>query len=80
MRLCNTTYPVWGICPAGWYLPTDKVALLTTYLEGESVAGGAMKETGLPVTDPNAGATNSSGFNALPGGNRSDAGIFSCLT
>jgi len=44
---------------------------LVNYLGGETIAGGAMKEIGLTHwATPNAGATNSSGFAGLPGGNR----------
>ena len=35
-----------GLCPAGWHVPTDaEWTTLTSYLGGESVAGGKMKET-----------------------------------
>jgi len=59
------------LCPAGWHVPdTDEWYTLITFL-GNYFAGGKMKETGtsdwLP---PNTGATNESGFNALPGGFR----------
>jgi uncharacterized protein (TIGR02145 family) len=59
-----------GICPSGWHIPTDQeITSLTTYLGGESAAGGKMKETGTSHwTPPNTGATNSSEFTALPGG------------
>jgi uncharacterized protein (TIGR02145 family) len=67
-----TIQGVQGICPGGWHLPTDaEWTALTTYLGGESVAGGKMKETGTSHwNSPNYGATNSSGFTALPGGYR----------
>lgn len=43
----------------------------TTYLNGESSAGGKLKETSTTHWDtPNTGATNSNGFLALPGGYR----------
>jgi uncharacterized protein (TIGR02145 family) len=61
---------VQGICPANWHLPTDaEWTTLTTYLGGEGIAGGKMKETGTAHwSPPNTGATNSSGFTGLPGG------------
>jgi uncharacterized protein (TIGR02145 family) len=62
------------IAPSGWHVPTDdEWTTLTTYLGGDSVAGGKMKETGTThwVT-PNGGATNESGFTALPSGVRID--------
>ena len=72
-----TTEGAQGICPSGWHIPSDaEWTALTTYLGGESVAGGKMKSTGTieAVTglwyDPNAGATNESGFTGLPGGYR----------
>ena len=69
---------VQGICPTGWHLPSDaEWTTLTTYLGGESVAGGKMKEAGESHwTSPNTGATNESGFTALPGGYRYLSGTF----
>ncbi len=76
-----TTAGVQGICPAGWHLPTDaEWTTLTTFLGGESVAGGKMKETGTTHwLSPNTGATNTSGFTALPGGLLSSNGSFDSL-
>jgi uncharacterized protein (TIGR02145 family) len=73
-----TAEGVQGICPDGWHLPTDaELTALTTYLGGDAIAGGPLKEAGtahwLP---PNSGATNSSGFTALPGGWRNLSGVF----
>ena len=65
-------------CPDGWHLPSDdEWTTLIDFLGGEDVAGGKMKETGTTHwNSPNTGATNSSGFTALPGGYRSTNGGF----
>jgi uncharacterized protein (TIGR02145 family) len=61
-----------NLCPTGWHVPTDaEWTVLTDFLGGEIVAGGPLKETGTAHwNSPNTGATNSSGFTALPGGFR----------
>jgi len=66
----TTTAGTKGICPDGWHIPTDaEFLILANYLGGNSVAGGKMKETGTAhFLSPNTGATNSSGFTALPNG------------
>ena len=76
-----TTLGVQGICPLGWHLPSDADWItLTTFLGGTSAAGGKMKETGTTHwASPNTGATNSSGFTALPGGYRGSYGSFANL-
>jgi uncharacterized protein (TIGR02145 family) len=63
---------VQGACPTGWHLPSDaEWTQLDGYLGGYSVAGGKLKETGTTHWQtPNTGATNESGFSALPGGYR----------
>lgn len=67
-----------GICPDGFHIPTDlEYAELTSYLGGTGVAGGKLKETGTTHwQSPNVGATNESGFTALPGGRRRTTGPF----
>ena len=65
-----------GICPTGLHLPTDaEWTTLTTFLGGTDVAGGKLKEAGTSHwIGSNTGATNSSGFTALPGGFRATNG------
>jgi uncharacterized protein (TIGR02145 family) len=66
------------LCPRGWHVPTDaEWRTLITYLGGESVAGGKLKEKGtVHWESPNTGATNESGFTALPSGERKHDGTF----
>jgi uncharacterized protein (TIGR02145 family) len=61
-----------NIAPTGWHIPTEaEWRTLIYYLGGFSVAGGKMKETGtIHWITPNTGATNESGFTALPTGFR----------
>jgi uncharacterized protein (TIGR02145 family) len=77
-----TTPGMQGICPEGWHLPSDgEWTSLTTFLGDVNVVGGKMKEAGYAHwKPPNTGATNTSGFTALPGGNRHGYGTFSNLT
>ncbi|HUH74730.1 MAG TPA: fibrobacter succinogenes major paralogous domain-containing protein [Chitinophagales bacterium] len=63
------------LCPKGWHIPTDEDwSLIQSYLGSNSA--GKMKATGNQDegtgiwSAPNAGATNVSGFSALPGGSR----------
>jgi uncharacterized protein (TIGR02145 family) len=56
-----------GLAPEGWHIPskTEWESLINCY-QGRFVAGGALKSLDLWIN--NVGATNSSGFTALPGG------------
>lgn len=68
-----------GLCPSGWHVPTDTEweTMISTL---GSDAGGRMKSIGTTLwAAPNTGATNESGFSALPGGIRSEQGSFGGL-
>ena len=71
------------LAPTGWHVPTDaEWTILTTYLGGDNVAAGKMKSTGTIEAftgwwhHPNTGATNESGFTAVPAGYRYGSGTF----
>ncbi len=59
-------------------MPTDiEWTTLITYLGGKNDAGGKLKETRtIHWKSPNTGATNESGFTALPSGSRATNGSF----
>jgi uncharacterized protein (TIGR02145 family) len=73
------------LCPQGWHVPTDKEwmdmekhlgmveaeAVFLGWRGEEKEIGGMLKSTGTSLwTLPNAGATNSTGYNGEPGGCR----------
>lgn len=62
----------------GWHIPIfTEITTLITYLGGNTVAGGKLKEIGyLYWNSPNTGSSNESGFNARGEGIRSQTGIF----
>lgn len=62
------------LCPPGWHVPNNtEWAILTRFKGGDVEAGDKLKESGTGNwLSPNDKATNVSGFNALPGGIRSD--------
>jgi uncharacterized protein (TIGR02145 family) len=69
------------VCPTGWHLPSDaEWTELIVFLGGQMLAGGKLKEAGTSHwASPNKCATNETGFNALPGGDRS-FGSFNLIT
>ncbi len=82
---------VQGICPDGWHLPTDDewcvleqevdptITCSSTWYRGVD-GGGMLKDSGTTHwNSPNTGATNSSGFTALPGGNHYSNGLYGGL-
>ena len=70
-----------NVCPTGWHVPSDeKWTTLTTYLGGASVAGYKLKETSTTHwQSPNSGATNVTGFTAIPSGYRDGDGAYSLI-
>jgi uncharacterized protein (TIGR02145 family) len=66
------------LCPSAWHVPSDEEwTILTDYLGGENISGGKLKETGtVQWLSPNIGATNETGFTALPAGFRAPEGYF----
>lgn len=83
---------VQGVCPEGWHLPSDsewkelEMFLGMSREEADATLfrgideGGKMKDAGTAYwVSPNTGATNSSGFSALPGGFRDFNGAFAYL-
>ena len=80
-----------GICPSGWHIPTDaELCTVNEFLYptgdcssvSNGFAGGKMKSTGTIEAgtglwrDLNYGATNESGFSAVPAGFRFLTGSF----
>jgi uncharacterized protein (TIGR02145 family) len=61
-----------NVCPVGWHLPSDaEWVTLTTFLGGDTLAGGKLKEIGTTHwIYLNTDATNETGFTALPSGYR----------
>jgi uncharacterized protein (TIGR02145 family) len=61
-----------NVCPTGWHVPSDvEWTILFNYLGGDTVAAFKMMEKGTTHwAYLNPGATNLSGFTALPGGMR----------
>ena len=76
-RLYNWYAAARILAPKGFHIPTDREwRELVHYLGGYKVASGKLKSTGTLENgnglwaEPNKGATNESGFTALPGGKR----------
>ncbi len=68
-----------GLCPSGWHVPTDEEWTALTDFLGVG-AGGQMKIVGTKYWElPHVGATNESGFSALPGGYRYKDGSFNLM-
>jgi uncharacterized protein (TIGR02145 family) len=66
------------LCPEGWHVPADKEwSALVNYLGGKKCTGKLREPELVHWKFPNTGATNESGFTALPSGRRNAGGNFS---
>jgi uncharacterized protein (TIGR02145 family) len=65
------------LCPKSWHISSDdEWTTMISYLGGESIAGGKLKEADTNHwTSPNTGADNKSGFTALSAGERTPSGF-----
>ena len=86
----NSGTGVQGVCPTGWHIPSDdewkdlEMELGMSQAEADATGwrgtneGGKLKSTCMELWNaPNTGATNESGFLALPGGFRNNGdGVF----
>ncbi len=77
-KACSPTYPVQGVCPSGWHLPTEEeFRTLFTTVGGDSIAGAMLKTTSGWNRSGN-GATGMDGYSfaALPSGYRENDGVY----
>ena len=74
-KTCSPTYPVRGVCPEGWHLPTQtEWNTLFTAVGGQSTAGKMLKSTSGWNSSGN--GTDAYSFSALPAGRRSNLGRY----
>jgi len=66
------------LCPVGWHVPTEAEAnIAITFAGGPLLAGGYYKEPGTAHwLEPNTGFVLDTEFGLLPGGYRTDLGVF----
>ena len=75
-KTCSPTYPVRGVCPEGWHLPTQtEWNTLFTAVGGQSTAGNMLKSTNGWYSSGN--GTDAYSFSALPAGIRHVNGDYS---
>lgn len=74
-KTCSPTYPVRGICPTGWHLPSQaEWNTLFQVVGGSSTAGKALNSQSGWYSNGN--GTDAFGFSALPAGGRDYGGSF----
>jgi len=65
------------LCPLGWHVPRAEEWMILLDNVGKKEGGGKLKKIGNQYwMSPNKGATNATGFTALPGGSRGSLGSF----
>ncbi|MEN8250058.1 MAG: FISUMP domain-containing protein, partial [Bacteroidota bacterium] len=81
---------VQGVCPTGWHVPGDsewkdlEMYLGMSQVDADNIdwrgtdEGGQIKSISSEWSTPNTGASNTSGFAAMPGGYRHTSGSFCC--
>ena len=74
-KTCSPTYPVRGVCPEGWHLPTKaEFETLFTAVGDSSTAGKMLKST--RGWNSSGNGTDSYSFSALPAGLRNYGGDY----
>ena len=75
---CSPTYPVRGICPEGWHLPTKaEFETLITAVGGQSTASKVLKSTsGWRWNNSSVNGSDAFAFSALPAGHRGGGGYY----
>ncbi|MBR3072528.1 fibrobacter succinogenes major paralogous domain-containing protein [Fibrobacter sp.] len=75
-KTCSPTYPVRGVCPTGWHLPTQtEWNTLFAAVGGSNTAGTKLKST--TGWNSSGNGTDAYSFSALPAGYRSNFGNYS---
>ena len=71
---CKATYPVRGICPKGWHLPTvEEWRVLISSVGDSTTAGRYLKSSSGWAADGN--GTDEYGISILPGGHKGNNGV-----
>ena len=74
-KTCSPTYPVRGVCPTGWHLPTQtEWNTLFTAVGGSVTAGTKLKST--TGWNSSGNGTDDYSFSALPAGLRNNSGRY----
>ncbi|WP_295052802.1 fibrobacter succinogenes major paralogous domain-containing protein [uncultured Fibrobacter sp.] len=72
---CSPIYPVRGVCPDGWHLPTVmEWSTLFSTVNGNSAVGKTLKSTSGWASNGN--GTDTYGFSALPAGGKAGNDVF----